>query len=731
MKRQVWLTTLLGILAVGCGDDVASADTDTDGGSTSTGEDPTTMTTSSTSSGADSTSTTDVDPDTTQGTDPSETDADTEDSDTEDSDSEDTNAGEPADFVITIENISDQGPVPTPFSPGVWVEQDATVQPIYTLNAPASESLELLAEDGDASMLAADIDGIGAGVLQSGVFDTPVDADAPAPIMPGESYEISFTAQPDSRLGLASMMVASNDVIWATGPTGISLFAANGTPIDREITGDLNLFDAGTEANQPPAGGAYQPPPGDAGPAESGVISMRDESTRHIVAARRLLDIDAEYVFNDDETAIEGVLFTFTNISADTGGFVTALSPISWALHDDTVSLITPGGAAADLPGLEALAEDGDGTELSTTLDGVAAVDQNGSEGKGPIAPGDSVSFMLTPEPGSDILSFATMVVMSNDAVIAVEPQGVPMLDVNDDGDVVYRNPDTIAEDLLNLMEVWDIGTEANETPGAGPNTAPNQDFPNTGDADEDATIRYYFDNTNDLADPGSFALVEIINDGDDGAGNFDFLVSVSNVSGGMPFQGAITPVAWGVHDGTFNMFEMGMPASPGLESLAEDGEAGVLDQEMMDAGIALHGVEGMGPAFPGGDFTFAITASADDSFFNFATMVVPSNDTFLALGATGIDLFGGGATPLSDEDLATAIADALGIYDAGTEQNQAAARGRDMAPIQAGPDTGANEGSGNVRIVTPGASGSLANEPVWEYPRLDQMIRVTVSPVR
>lgn len=724
MKRQVWLTTLIGMLAIGCGDDATSTtDTDSDTDGTSTTGTPTTD---------PNTSTTEVDPDSSGTEDPTES---TSSGDPTDSSSttDDTTPGEPVDFIITIENISNEGPIATPFSPGVWIEQDSTVAPIYDPGAPASESLEMLAEDGDPASLAADIEGIGAGILQSGVFDTPVGGDMPAPILPGESYEIAFTAQPGSRLGLASMMVGSNDVIWATGPSGISLYTGGGAPIDREITGDLNLFDAGTEANQPPAGGIYQPPGGlgaDMGPDESGVISMRDESTRHIVGARRLLDIDAELVLTKDMMAIEGVMFTFTNISDDSGGFVTPLSPITWAMHDDSVSLITPGGNADDLAGLEALAEDGDGTTLETTLAGLAGIDQNGIAGEAPLAPGESVSFMITPNPGSEILSFATMVVESNDAVLAVEPQGVPLLAENEDGDLVYRNPDTVANDLLDLMEVWDIGTEANQTPGAGPDTASLQGMenPNTGADDPDTAIRYYFDATNDLGAITDNLNVLVSIDGESDPVEVD--ISILNLAEDTAYEFTISGGAAAMTDDATALFEMGTVASAGLESLAEDGDAATLITELEGA---TTGEVVAVDAIPVDDLeTITLTGpTAENPVFHFAAMVVPSNDTFISTGPEGVNIFNDAGELLSAEDIETAILAALNVYDAGTEQNQAAARGRDMAPLQAGPNTGANEGNGNVRIVTPGSNGALNNEPVWEYPRLDQMIRVTVSPAR
>ncbi len=707
MKRQVWLTTLIGVLAIGCGDDVtATSDTDTDGSSSgSTGDDPTTGMTESTSSS------TGDDPDTT--IDP--TDATT----TGDPDTTSTGEeiGDPVDFVITIENISDEGPIPTPFSPGVWIEQDASVSPVYTLNAAASEGLALMAEDGDPTTLAADISGLGGGVLQSGVFDTPVGADAPGPIMPGESYEIAFTADPDSRLGLASMMVATNDVFWATGPQGIALFQANGDPVNGEITNVLNLFDAGSEAQQPPGGGAYQGIAG--GPSEAGVISERNESTRAIGGATRMLDVTVDDVF-DPETEIVTYTVTFTNVSNDPGGFVTPFSPVAWALHEDTIQLVTPGGAAADLPGLEALAEDGDATTLVSTFGGLAEVDQSGAAGDEPFLPGESVSVTFVPTPGQDVFSFATMVVMSNDAFIGLEPTPVHFLAA----DGAPRSGAAVANDIQAAMAVWDAGTEANQTPGAGDAIPMFQDAPNTGAADADATIRYYRDSTNDLANPADTLLVGVNILGS------NVSVQMANFSDGTAFQYTVSAGVAAMTPAGVSLFEMGMPASAGLESLAEDGIATAFVTELEGAttGEVLETLT----LAPGDEDTFTFDApTSAEPVLHFAAMIGPSNDTFIATGPEGVNIFDDTGALLSETEIEDAIVASLVIYDAGTERNQAATRGIDMVNLQSGADVGEPEGNGLVRIVTQSANGTLANEPVWQYPRLDQVIRVTVAPAR
>lgn len=91
--------------------------------------------------------------------------------------------------------------------------------------------------------------------FQSGVFNTPVGAAAPAPIFPGDAYEITFTAAPAVTPGsgacfsFATMFIQSNDLFYAFSPEGLALFDANGTPCTGDVTSELRLYDAGTEIN--------------------------------------------------------------------------------------------------------------------------------------------------------------------------------------------------------------------------------------------------------------------------------------------------------------------------------------------------------------------------------------------------------------------------------------------------------------------------------------------------
>ena len=68
-------------------------------------------------------------------------------------------------------------------------------------------------DDDDSVMFSVEVENISPvyDFLASGVFDTPVGADRPGPLMPGQAYEVSFAAAPGSRISFATMFVMSND----------------------------------------------------------------------------------------------------------------------------------------------------------------------------------------------------------------------------------------------------------------------------------------------------------------------------------------------------------------------------------------------------------------------------------------------------------------------------------------------------------------------------------------
>lgn len=170
-----------------------------------------------------------------------------------------------AKFTVRIENISDKGGLtasdgtkfPFALSPGVYLISNGKTE-IFRAGKKAGAELESQAEDGDPSLLAKKF-APKVGSVNEGVFNTPMGASMPGPLVPGNSFEFSFTATEGQKLDLVAMFGQSNDLFY--GPEkGIELFDADGKPLTGDITGKFLLWDAGTEVNQAPGIGPDQAP---------------------------------------------------------------------------------------------------------------------------------------------------------------------------------------------------------------------------------------------------------------------------------------------------------------------------------------------------------------------------------------------------------------------------------------------------------------------------------------
>ncbi len=620
-------------------------------------------------------------------------------------------------------------------------------------------------------------------ILKKGVFNTPVDAAEPAPIGPGQMYQFSFTAGPGNYLSLATMFVQSNDLFYTFEGSGLALFDELGNPVTGDVTSQVFLYDAGTEVNEEPGVGANQAPRQtgpDSGDAENGVVARiedgmmdaagftypnladviqvtleHDGGTEFTVT---VANVSAEGILSTSEGAVSvplapgvwavhssAVSFFESGMAAPAGieaiaedgnpgvydadlepltGVQVPLAPGAWAVHAPTVNFFTADAAAS--AGIEALAEDGNPGVLVGELDGVEGVmsagifnTPDGAEGPAPIGPGGSYSFYVDAAPGYG-LSFGTMYIQSNDLFYAPAGTGLPLFDGETpvDGDVT-------ASILL-----WDAGTEVDEEPGVGPNQAPRQAGPNTGEVENGVVVS--IDGMNDgfsyqavaevvrvtvtpLEPVMFYARIENV-------GAADAVASEDGMGQGVPFA----PGVWAVHNQADPLFTAdAADRGEGMEALAEDGgPSGLLAALEMRAGVLSSGVyntpvgaEGPGPLLPGHAYEFSFEAYPGDNL-SFATMFVQSNDLFYAPDGNGVALFDGEDMPRRAN-----ITHYVSLWDAGTEVNEEPGLGANQAPRQAGPDTGDDE-NGNVVVIADGEMGPGG----FTYPTVASQIRVTLS---
>ena len=641
--------------------------------------------------------------------------------------------GGPTTFMVRIENVSGHSDLPGPFAPGVWTVNDPSVTPFFDADTPdRGDGLAALAEDGAAAGLAAAVAGQ-TGIHSSGVFNTPVGAGGPGPLFPGQTYEFEVTANPGDYLSFASMLVQTNDIFVGPDANGVALFETDGTPRSGDITSETPFWDVGSEMNEAPGMGPNQAPRQrgpNTGPAE-GVVSAFGNSTRSLPLAGGIVDVTVSE--NNGEFTI-----TVQNISGNAGAIDTPIAPVFYATHNGDWSLFTAGANAS--AGLEELAEAGSpaglvGEHSGATGTGMVGAqpitDQRPGDGPGPAFTGESYSFSVTPTAAYPNLTFAAMVVQTNDVFLAPSAAGIALLDSSGNP----RSVEQIMADIDRMLAIWDAGTEANEVPGVGPNQAPRQATADSGSPDPIPGVRLYSDSTNDLdTDPtndrdgegaGGFASIVVTN----GANPGDFNVTLTNSSDQTVYPGILTPVAYAVHSDDVKIFMPGMPASEGLERLSEDGNfQPLVDMLSAASGVSMAGAQPVadgatdpGPLMPGHSYSFSVSADSDHPYLSVASMIVPSNDTFFAFEPTGVQLINSDGTPRADAEIAADIAAMRLAWDAGTERNQAGAAGPDQAPRQAGPNTGADEGPATVRLL---------NDPVWNYPTASDVVRVTIEPM-
>lgn len=196
------------------------------------------------------------------------------------------------------------------------------------------------------------------------------------------------------------------------------------------------------------------------------------------------------------------------------------------------------------------------------------------------------------------------------------------------------------------------------------------------------------------------------VNNGD----RYKVTVTVTNLSGQ---DGSLITPAWvALHNGGFDVYDRNAPASPGLERLAEDGNTGPLSDEF--AGTIGQDATLGGPLAPGesAEMTFLVRGnSAAAAYFSYASMVIPSNDAFVANGDPRAHrLFDGQGNWVAQDFMVYGDR----VLDAGTEVNDEVPENT-AALAQAAPDTGVVENGvvtshpgfipgGNVLAARPGA---------------------------
>ena len=369
--------------------------------------------------------------------------------------------------------------------------------------------------------------------LRAIAYNTPVGDSIQGPLTgSGDSYQIEFYAVAGSRLSFASKLAATNDRFFAPNGSGIALFIGT-VPVTGDVTGQLALWDAGTEAENPatiatePDGETAGDPDPDNSVRDETEDGLSDALSEYLTASLSHTVADGRNRFTLTITRTNRGIITpgilvvhaqdnplFTVGEADRGvgierlaeagmptdiyewftaqgtsgaplrlsASLTPLSPGVAYVFDSTNEnpLFTQGESAIAGSGLEELAEDGNNSVALEYLEGngISAV----ANSDGNTLPGNSLSFELEAIPG-DRLGFAAMFVQSNDWFVSPNDNGISLFD--------QAGMPVSGTDFSVDVYLFDAGTEVDEPVGFGDNQPPrNVGMPNRGDADQNTTIR-------------------------------------------------------------------------------------------------------------------------------------------------------------------------------------------------------------------------------------------------
>ncbi|MEO1431654.1 MAG: spondin domain-containing protein, partial [Cyanobacteria bacterium J06633_8] len=537
---------------------------------------------------------------------------------------------------VTIENLApEQGTFLTPF----WVGFHNGNFDTYDRGRPASPGLESLAEDGSTTLISQEFLQSGDGTVDGTVVGS--DGAATGPIDPGEVATATFTLDSDDLnsqfFSYASMVLPSNDAFVANGnPEAIRIFDEEGNFIGADfIIAGNQVLDAGTEVNDEAENSTAffgQSSP-NTGIDQNGVVQLHPG----FVTGGRILSEDG---------SSELALTAFTNADFTSPDYQVARITIS--TEEQPLPIADPVRITSNLDGSqEVAAGDGDarGTSVLTLNDR-----------------GDALEYSLTVS-GLDfganglVAGGAQTPDDTSDDVTRLHIHNAPR---GENGGVVFSLFDTVAPELGNQLNIQgnqdeDLNVTLNENGSVtlagiweetdSANNDLSEFVAEIRDTQESEDLDLYFNVHTEEFPGGAIRGQLVVGDEDNNTPPPPDLVEVTvTVENLAPDNGTLlTPLWVGFHDGTFDTYDSGRPASAGLESLAEDGNTNLISREFISSGAGL--VDGTitapGGATPGPidtgettSLTFTLDRSlASSRFFNYASMVLPSNDAFIANG--------------------------------------------------------------------------------------------------
>ena len=625
---------------------------------------------------------------------------------------------------IKIENIApENGTFLTPF----WVGVHDGSFDSFDSGRPVSAGLESLAEDGNTDGISTEFTKSGAGNVQ-----TTITAGDDGVFAPGETAEVTLTLDNDdpasAYLNFLSMVLPSNDAfIGNERPQSLAIFDEqnNFLGLDVLVRG-RRVYDAGTEVNDelPETTAFFFQDTPNTGTDENGVVKEHPG----FIEGGRILTEDgttpnAPGAFTNADFSVND--YPVARIRVFTDDLPLPISdPVKISSTLSGQQEVDPGDADASGTSTLTLNDIGDALEYSLTVTGLDFGANGWIEG-GAQTPDDTSDDVTRLHIHNAARAVNGPVVFSLLDSVAPELGNELNIQGNQDEDLEITANNDGSVTLTGIWEETDSGN------------SPLSDFvAQIRNTEEDDDLNLYWNvHTNEFP-AGAIRGQLAVDNQEPGP---EVTVTIENLA---PLGGTfLTPVWFGVHNGDFDLYDRGSPATPALERLAEDGDTANLSQEFLSSeNGTIEGVVSETPIAPGETVTatFNLDGTLDTSrFFSYASMVVPSNDAFIANGNPL-------ANPLFNEEGKFLGADFIvagsQVLDAGTEENDELEANTAFFG-QESPDTGVDENG--VVELHPGfieggrilsEDGTTPNTPDGGFSNADfttadyQVARITVS---
>jgi len=374
---------------------------------------------------------------------------------------------------------------------------------------------------------------------------------AGGPLSPGDAFEVTFTAGKGQAVSFAAMFGESNDWFFAPGPGGIALYGEDGQPRSGDVTGEVALWDAGTEVDEEPSVGLDTGPmqgAPDQGAADpdptvrelDGSVALTGGGSFALPAVDDMVRVTLTPGGGREFTLRVENVSTGATLVTSTGARPIHVSPLVWALHIAPAPLFQVGEADRG-QGLERIAENGGTDDLAGAIaarsgahtpvsPGVFAVHSSGEpiystgvadrglglERIGENGGTDDLAAALAQSPPDGTSQTGVFAVpvgaagpgpalpgaafeLEIDAVAGDRLSFAAMFGMSNDW--VFATPPAgialfdasgaaIAGDVSDELVIVDVGTEVDQELAIGPDTGPQQPAPDTGAADPDDRVR-------------------------------------------------------------------------------------------------------------------------------------------------------------------------------------------------------------------------------------------------